>query len=243
MKRRSFRTYINPNGILRWSTLCILAALPGCNNPVATDKDVAMAENQAQIEQLDREQAKLLNGEIPNNFYLPKLGYYHANAKDFFENPYGMERDGKYYIDGMWQDAAVADYEGGPTRPTPEALKKIELALEQEQKAEQEAEQAQNTNNRSSYHGGANLMMYWLIFGNRNTYTPGPGFQQASTRIGVWEQNLASQRSAVASYSAASPGYRSLVAQSRASGTSIHSASGASVRGGFGGSAHGSSAS
>ena len=54
MKRRSFRTYINPNGILRWSTLCILAALPGCNNPVATDKDVAMAESQAQIEQLDR---------------------------------------------------------------------------------------------------------------------------------------------------------------------------------------------
>ena len=60
MKRRSFRTYINPNGILRWSTLCILAALPGCNSPVATDNDVAMAENQAQIEQLDREHAKLL---------------------------------------------------------------------------------------------------------------------------------------------------------------------------------------
>ncbi len=242
MKRRSFRTYINPNGILRWSTLCILAALPGCNSPVATDNDVAMAENQAQIEQLDREHAKLLNGEIDNNFYLPKLGYYHANAHDFFENPYGMEQDGRYYVDGRWQDAAVAEYEGGPTRPTPEALKKIELVLEDEQRAEQEAEQAQNSNYRS-YHGGSNLMMYWLIFGNRNTYTPGPGFQQASTRTAVWEQNLASQRSAVSSYAAASPSYRSLVAQSRASGTSIHSASGASVRGGFGGSAHGSSAS
>jgi hypothetical protein len=231
MKKRSFLTALRPGGILRWSTVCILAGgLAGCDRGVryvATEKDVEMAEAQTQIEKLDSEKSKLLKGEVAHNFHIPRVGYYHAEARNFYEHPYGFSQDGRYFVNGTWQDqpgvATVAS-----SRPTPEALKKVEAALEEEQKT---------ASTIHHHHGGGfgmgnALMMYWLLSGNRGMFSPGNGFRQARGQAGNWQQGMESQRSAVKSYAASNPGYQRMVDQSRASGTSIKP--GQSVRGGFG---------
>src|SRR6478609_7904351 len=137
MKKRSFLTALRPGGILRWSTVCILASgLAGCDRGVryvATEKDVEMAETQTQIEKLDSEKSKLLQGEVSNNFHIPRVGYYHAEARNFYEHPYGFSQDGRYFVNGVWQDQPAAETVAS-SRPTPEALKKVEAALEEEQK-------------------------------------------------------------------------------------------------------------
>ncbi len=70
-----------------------------------------MAETQAQIEKLDSEKSKLIKGEVANNFHIPRVGYYHAEARNFFEHPYGFEQDGRYFINGVWQDQPVAGHQ------------------------------------------------------------------------------------------------------------------------------------
>lgn len=231
MKKRSFLTTLRPGGILRWSTACILAGgLASCDRGVryvATEKDVEMAEAQTQIEKLDSEKSKLIKGEVANNFHIPRVGYYHAEVRSFYEHPYGFEKDGRYFINGVWQDQALPEAVAS-SRPTPEALKKVETALEEEQKVASNPQQ----------HGGGGfgmgnaLMMYWLLAGNRGMFSPGNGFRQASGQAGNWQRGVESQRSAVGSYAAANPGYQRMVDQSRASGTSVKP--GQSVRGGFG---------
>lgn len=244
MKNRSFLTALRPAGILRWSTACILAGgLASCDRGVryvATEKDAEMAESQSQIEKLDSEKSKLIKGEVANNFHIPRVGYYHAEARNFYEHPYGYEQDGKYFINGIWQDHSVVATVAA-SRPTPEALKKVEAALEEEQKT------ASNTQPQQQQHGGGfgmgnALMMYWLLSGNRGMFSPGNGFRQASGQADTWQRGVENQRSAVGSYAAANPGYQRMVDQSRASGTAIKP--GQSVRGGFGNSrASGSSSS
>ena len=183
--------------------------------------------NQTQIEKLDSAKSKLAKGEVANNFHIPRVGYYHAEARNFFEHPYGFEKDGRYFINGVWHDQPVAETVAS-SRPTPEALKKVEAALEEEQKVASNTQQQRG----GGFGMGNALMMYWLLSGNRGMFSPGNGFRQASGQAGSWQQGMDSQRSAVKSYAASNPGYQRMVDQSRASGTSIKP--GQSVRGGFG---------
>ena len=232
MKKRTFLTSLRPGGILSWSTACILAGgLASCDRGVryvATEKDTEVAETQTQIEKLDSEKAKLIKGEVANNFHIPRVGYYHAEARNFFEHPYGFEKDGRYFINGVWQNQPVAETVVS-SRPTPEALKKVEAALEEEQKVAADPQQQQQ---RGGFGMGNALMMYWLLSGNRGMFSPGNGFRQASGQADTWQRGVETQRSAVGSYAASNPGYQRMVAQNRASGTSVKP--GQSVRGGFG---------
>jgi hypothetical protein len=237
MKKRSFLTPLRPGGILRWSTVCILAGgaagLTGCDRGVkyvATEQDVEMAETQSRIDTLDAEKSRLLKGEVANNFHIPRVGYYHAEARRFYEHPYGFAQGGRYFVNGSWQDHP------GPevflsTRPTPEALKMVEAALEEEQK----------TASASGGHGfgmGNALMMYWLLAGNRGMFSPGAGFQRAGGQVETWQRGVDTQRGAVSRYAASNPGYQRMVAQSRATGAPVRP--GQSVRGGFGSRSSGS---
>lgn len=250
MKTRRYIAPIRQGGILRWSTACILAGgmigMTGCEKKyVATEKDEKMAKLQAKIDALDAQKAKLMNGEVANNFNLPGVGYYHAEARDFFENPYGFKKDGRWYVNGKWQDQAVTETTVAASRPTPNALKKVEAALEREQKliAEQEKKSGGSTTNNSN-HGpgiGSALMMYWLISGNRGSYSPGPGFQRAGSQASSWQRGVDEQRRTVSAHAAANPGYSRMVEQSRSSGSPVKA--GQSVRGGFGSSSKGPSAS
>lgn len=237
MKKRSSLTSLRPGGILGWSTACILAgSLSSCDRGVryvATEQDVEVAETQSKIEKLDSEKSKLINGEVSHNFHIPNVGYYHAGARDFYQHPHGFAQDGRYFIDGAWQEAMVSEPLTA-SRPTPEALKKVEAALEKEQKSASAPQQA-----GGGFGMGNALMMYWLLSGNRGLFSPGAGFRQASGQADGWQRGVESQRDAVRRHAAANPGYQRMVAQSRASGTPIRA--GQPVRGGFGSTASRSS--
>lgn len=232
MKKRSLFASIRPNGILRWSTACILAgSLTSCDDQyVATEKDAKMAETQSRIDELDQQQNLLKQGEVANNFNIAGVGYYHAAKHDFFEHPYGFTREGKYFVDGAWQAEPGSDYVG-PSRPSPEALKKVDAALAREQQLQNSGSQAS-----SSGHGGMGmgnmLMMYWLLSGNRGMFSPGAGFRQASQNAGNWQNQVERERQNVRSHAAANPGYSRMVQQSQSRGTPVRP--GSSVRGGFG---------
>ena len=236
MKKRSFFTSLNPTGILRWSTLLILAGgaagLTGCDRGVsyvATDKDIKMAATQSEIEKLDLAKSKLSSGEVANNFHIPSVGYYHAEAREFYEHPYGFFQEGRWFINGVWRNENVPEALA-VSRPSPEALKKVEASLEKEQKVATNSTPSGSQNN--GFGIGNTLMMYWLLSGNRGFFSPGAGFNQASGQAGNWQRGVDRQRSAVGSYAAANPGYQRMIAQSRASGMPLQS--GQSVRGGFG---------
>jgi hypothetical protein len=246
MKKRSLFAAIRPNGILHWSTACILfgsaAGLTSCNREdryVATEKDIEMARTQSTIEVLDAQQELLKKGEVANNFSIPGVGYYHAANHDFYEHPYNFERDGKWFVNGVWQDQS-GDETIDPSRPSPAALKKVDDALAREQQL------AKGSSNSQASHGGGMgmgnmLMMYWLLSGNRGMFSPGNGFRQASQNAGNWQNNVEQQRRDVRSHASGNPGYSRMVESNRTSGSSVKS--GSSVRGGFGssGSSHSSS--
>lgn len=238
MKERSFLPSLRAGGILRWSTACLLAGgLSSCDRGVRhvmTEQDAEVAETQTQIEKLDTEKSQLVKGEVSHNFHMPRVGYYHADARNFFEHPYGFSQDGRYFINGAWNNELVPAM-ASASRPTPEALKKVEAALEQEQKS---TANASGTGQHGFGMGNA-LMMYWLLAGNRGMFSPGAGFQRASGQADSWQRGVENQRGAVSRYAAANPGYQRMVEQSRATGTPIRA--GQSVRGGFGSSASRSS--
>ena len=250
MKKRGGFSPIRQGGILRWSTVCILAGgmagMSGCEEKyVATAQDEKMAELQAKLDALDAQKAKLINGEVDNNFNLPGVGYYHAEACDFFEHPYGYQQDGRWFANGSWQDQPVSTVNVAASRPTPEALKKVEAALDREQQALAAQGQTAATTTTNNYHYGpgigGSLMMYWLLAGNRGNFNPGMGFQRAGTQVDSWQRGVDEQRRSVSSYAAANPGYSRMVAQSHSTGSPVKS--GQSVRGGFGSSSRSSSAS
>lgn len=234
MKKRSFLTTLRPSGILRWSTACILAgALSSCDRGVRnvmTEQDAEVAKTQLQIEKLDTEKSKLIKGEVSQNFHIPRVGYYHAGAQNFYEHPYGFAKDGRYFINGVWQDENTAESLTA-SRPTAEALKKVETALEEEQKVASKSS-GQQAHGGGGFGMGNALMMYWLLSGNRGMFSPGNGFRQASGQAGNWQRGVEDQRGAVSRYAAANPGYQKMVDQSRASGVPVKA--GQSVRGGFG---------
>ena len=240
MKKRGLFTRIRQGGILHISTVGILAGgvlgLTGCDSKyVASADDERIAGMQAKLEEIDAQKARLMNGEVANNFELPGVGFYHAEARDFFPHPYGFQKDGKWYVNGGWQDTPVAEARVASSRPTPEALKKVEMALEREQQVLAQANAAGGSGNTVHHHHsgfGNALMMYWLLSGNRGFFSPGAGFQQATAQSGRWQQGVEQARQTVAGHAAANPGYRRMVDQSRTSGVPVRA--GQSVRGGFG---------
>lgn len=236
MKRRT--ATILPAGALRWSTACILAGLglSGCErNYVATAKDQQMAETQKRIEALDAQKAKLTGGEVPNNLHIEGVGYYHSLARDFFPHPYGFAHEGKWFVNGQWVAQAPVENESS-SKPSPEALKKVQAALEREQQL-LAGQSGAGQRNSSGFGMGNALLMYWLLSGNRGGFTQGPGFQRAASQAPAWQGEVERQRGAVNSYASSNPGYRRMVEQSRASGTPVRT--GQSVRGGFGSSRSG----
>ena len=236
--KRSTATIL-PTGALRWSTACILAGLglSGCErNYVATAKDQQMAETQKRIETLDAQKAKLMGGEVPNNLYIEGVGYYHSLARDFFPHPYGYEHQGKWFVNGTWATQAPVENESS-SKPTPEALKKVQAALEREQQLLSAQSKNGSATHGSGFGMGNALLMYWLLAGNRGGFTHGPGFQRASAQAPAWQGEVERQRGNVNSYASANPGYRRMVEQSRATGTPVRT--GQSVRGGFGSSRSG----
>jgi hypothetical protein len=233
MKRRN--AIIRPGGALLWSTTAILAGLglSGCqrNDYVATAKDQQMAETQKRIEELDAQKTKLMGGEVPNNFFIQGVGYYHAAARDFFQHPYGFSHEGKWFVDGRWQATAPVETVAA-SKPVPEALKKVEAALQKEQQLMAGQSGAGATHSSGGFGMGNALLMYWLLAGNRGGFMPGAGFQRAAAQAPAWQGEVDRQRSAVSGYAASNPGYRRMVEQSKASGTPVRT--GQSVRGGFG---------
>jgi hypothetical protein len=237
MKRRT--ATILPAGALRWSTACILAGLglSGCErNYVATAKDQQMAETQKRIETLDAQKAKLMSGEVPNNLYIEEVGYYHSLARDFFPHPYGFEHEGKWYVNGAWVAAPPVENESS-SKPTPEALKKVQAALEREQQLLAGQSGATQGHHHSGFGMGNALLMYWLLSGNRGGFMAGPGYQRAAAQAPAWQGEVERQRGAVNSYASSNPGYRRMVEKSRSSGVPVRT--GQSVRGGFGSSRSG----
>ncbi len=220
---------IRPGGILFWSTACILTGgLASCDRSVThviSEKDAEMAETELKIEKLDSEKSVLQQGEVSHNFHIDKVGYYHADARDFFPHPHGFEQDGRYYANGVWSEQPVlATLER--SKPTPEALAKVEKALEEEQTA------AAPSSHGHGFGMGNALMMYWLLSGSRGSFFPGAGFRRADTQAADWQRGVDRQRDVVRGYAAANPGYRRMVDQSRASGMAVRP--GQTVRGGFG---------
>jgi hypothetical protein len=217
--------------------------LVGCESKyTATAKDEKMAQLQSQLDALDAQKAQLINGEVANNFELPGLGFYHAGARDFFEHPYGFSKDGKWFVNGAWQTEPVAEATVAASRPTPEALKKVEAALDREQQklASQGTAPGGTTGTQSHSPGiGTALMMYWMLSGNRGSYAPGAGFQRAGTQVNGWQQGVEQQRQTVNAHAAANPGYNRMVADSHSKGVPVKA--GQSVRGGFGSSGRSSS--
>ena len=250
MKKRSFLTSLRPGGVLRWSTLCILAGgaagLSSCDRgvrTVGTEVDVQMAETQTKIEKLDDQKGVLQRGEVTHNFQIPGVGYYHAGAYDFFEHPHGFLQNGRWFINGEWKDEMEMEPLAS-SRPAANALERVDAALAKEQEENPPSAPASTATatagaGSQGFGMGNALMMYWLLSGNRGFFSPGAGFRQASGQAGNWQKGVENQRAAVGRHAAANPSYQRMVAQSRASGTSVNP--GQSVRGGFGSRTTGSS--
>lgn len=193
-----------------------------------------MAALQKKLDAVDSQKSRLMSGEVANNFELTGVGFYHAEVRDFFPHPFGHEQDGKWYVNGLWQDYAPGEAHVTASRPTPEALKKVELALQREQELIAKENTGSTSTTTQHHHSGfgSALMMYWLLSGNRGGFSPGAGFRQAEAQTGRWQQGLDRDRQAVSSYASSNPGYRRMVDQSKASGKPV--TAGNSVRGGFG---------
>lgn len=238
MKKLGTLTQIRKGGILNWSTLVLLAGssagLTSCdsdNNYTASTEDMNMAVLQQNLDSVEGRKALLLKGEVEHNMEIPGLGFYHVDSQDFFPFPFGHSQNGKWYANGQWRDFQPATPFLASSRPSDEALRKVEALLAQEQ----EAGTAAKSTSHQAYHGGGvgnMLLMYWLLSGNRGSYTPGVGFQRAQAQQQGWQQTLNTQRQAVNAHAAANPSYQRLAEQSKRTGTPINT--GSSVRGGFG---------
>jgi hypothetical protein len=247
MKKHGATSRIRMGGILHWSTLCLLAGsgmgLSSCDSEssyTATAADEQMAGLQKKLDEIESRRSQLTQGYLEHNLELPGLGFYHADANDFFPYKYGEQQNGKWYANGQWQDSEPPAPALTSSRPSVEALKKVEMLLDREQQlASQGGSSPSSTVHH--HHGGGGignmLMMYWLLSGNRGYYTPGAGFQRAQMNQTNWQQTMQQDRQRVTSYAASNPGYQRLVQESRSSGAPV--TAGRSVRGGFGSSSAG----
>jgi hypothetical protein len=126
--------------------------------------------------------------------------------------------------------------EGIPaSRPSPEALKKVDEALTREQQLA--GKSTSQAHSGGGFGVGNMLMMYWLLSGNRGMFSPGSGFRQAGANAGNWQSQVDQERRNVTRYASSNPGYSRMVEQSKSRGTPIRP--GQSVRGGFGSSSGG----
>jgi hypothetical protein len=244
---------ISSRGILRWATACCLyAGVTSCDSSnsdyTATEMDSEMARQQETVDQFDENAEKLSAGKIENNFKHPTLGYYHANTYQFYPTPYQQEENGKWFVNGEWQE-----FRGPETvlasEPNEETLAKLEASLPELEKKTAEEKQpvasqssSQNNNQNAGYNHhpsylSSALFTYMILRGNSHRYAPqNPGvLNQAGNR---WQGQMNDMKSKVSGYASANPGYNKLVQQSRSSGKSV--TPGATVRGAFGGSTRGS---
>jgi hypothetical protein len=234
--KRSSSASPRPNGILRWSTLCVLAGgLASCEKQdgyTFTEKDAAMANLQSGIDKLDSQHALLKAGEVSNNFHMEGVGYYHARRHEFFPQQYNLRaNDGRYFVDGSWLAQPGPD-NVPPSRPSPEALQKVDAALTAARKEEEKSGGTTANNGGGMFSGTNMLLMYMLLSGNRGLFSPGAGFQQTDRNPTDVNRRAADERRTAAGHASANPGYRRAVEQSRMQGTPVKP--GQSVRGGFG---------
>lgn len=234
--KRSSSASPRPNGILRWSTLCVLAGgLTGCEREGSytfTENDAAMAKLQSGIDKLDSQHALLKAGEVSNNFHMEGVGYYHAARHDFFPQPYNLRAgDGRYFVDGSWQASPGPDYVPA-SRPSPDALQRVDAALTLARKEEEKAGGNTTSNQSSGFSGTNMLLMYLLLSGNRGLFSPGAGFQHAQQNTADLNRRATEERRTASRYASANPGYRNAVERSKMQGTPVRP--GQSVRGGFG---------
>lgn len=256
MKKSSSQQRLRKGGIMHWSTMCLLAsgsvALQSCDSEstyTATPEDVRIASLEKQLDEIDKRKEQLTSGEVENNFELPGLGFYHCEAKDFFPYKHGQNQDGKWYANGEWKEESPAVPYPSTSRPSTAALEKIQQLLEREQQLAQQTGSSSGTSDHSTTHHhhssgmgmGSMLMMYWMLSGNRSSFTPGAGFQNAQRQESTWRSSVDRDRQSVSSHASANPGYSRLAAQSKSSGAPV--TAGSSVRGGFGGSSSSSSGS
>lgn len=255
--KRAASIPIRRGGILQLSTWLILAgstvSLTSCDSSQRRAREAQAAyeaESKKLVGELDAQRQQLLSGEVPNNFHIEGIGYYHAAAHDFYENSYNFQRDGKWFVNNAWVDQA-GPAEVPASRPSPEALQRIDDQLAKQQQALDgaSAQAMQYQSQASSGPGlGSALMMYWLLSGNRGAYGASPGFSGFSPRASGWESTYRQQRDQQARTTAgfrtgsggSSGGFGSAGRSSSSSEGSSH-ASSSSARGGFG--SHGSSSS
>ncbi|MES2996602.1 MAG: hypothetical protein V4733_07310 [Verrucomicrobiota bacterium] len=179
---------ISRSGILRASTLAILAGgavgTTGCDSReknAAEARTRFEAQSRQVIEQLDSQRDQLLRGEVPNNFHIPGVGYYHAAARTFAEHSYNFQKDGRWFVNNAWGDAPGPENVPA-SRPLPEALARVDQALAKQEK-ELDAAAGQTGARSSSGPGlGTALAMYWLLSGSRGSFTPGSGFTRFGQR-------------------------------------------------------------
>lgn len=201
--KRATSLQIRRGGILQLSTWLILAgstiSLTSCDSSERKARESRAsyeAESKRLIDELDSQRQQLLSGEVPNNFHIPNVGYYHAGAKDFYEHSYNSQKDGKWFVNNAWVDQPGPETVP-PSRPAPESLTRIQSTLEKaEQSLDATAAQAnQYAHQASSGPGlGSAMMMYWLLSGNRGGFTPSAGFSNFGQRAPLWESKYRQQR-------------------------------------------------
>jgi hypothetical protein len=229
------------DGILRLSTWLILAggaaSLTSCDSSERQAMQARAsyeAESKRLIEELDSQRQQLLSGEVPNNFHIPGIGYYHATAHDFYEHSYNFQRDGKWFVNNAWAEQA-GPQDVPASRPSPEALRRIDETLDKQQQGlDATAAQAAHYQHQATAGPGlgSTLMMFWLLSGNRGLFSPGPGFTSFGQRAPMWESRYREQRDQQArtttSYGSGGGSSSSRFGSSRPSGTSSSSGDGAS---------------
>jgi hypothetical protein len=244
--KRTTSISLRRGGILHVSTWLILAgstvSLTSCDSSQRKAREAQSAyeaESRRLIDELDSQRQQLLTGEVPNNFHIPGVGYYHAGARDFYEHSYNFQKDGKWFVNNEWLE------QPGPattpaSRPAPEALVRLDetLAKSEESLDRLSDQAAQYQAQASSGPGlGSALMMYWLLSGNRGLFGGGAGFTRMGQKAPLWESSYRQQRDQQARTTA----YNRAGVRPPASGNSGSRATAPSARGGFG--SHGGSSS
>ena len=179
---------ISPKGILRLSTAALLASLSACGSgesdlgrsvPPSSGQSQPDA-SQAPIEidpQVEKEQLTALenkrlafaSGQIENNYHHKGLGYYHAAARRFLPHPYNQEKEGKWFVNGVWQDT-MGPEPVAASAPDEETLAALENSLVTAAKSTTATTTAQPHYGSSGLSHA--LLAYAILQGNRNRYTP-----------------------------------------------------------------------
>jgi hypothetical protein len=206
---KSTRLHIQPHGILRLSTALVLAGgtmmLTHCDDreseQAGRQQQDAIRERARAQSELDSARRALESGMVANNYNIPRVGYYHAAVGTFYETEYNQEKDGRFFVNGQWQDQR-GPLEVPSSRPTIAELARIEALMATIQA--EESNEGGGTTQIVHHHGGSGfmngMMMYWLLSGNRNAgyYSPGPGFTRASAYTSDWQRKYQDERAAAA---------------------------------------------